>query len=347
MASITKVAGSWRVLIRRKGCKSICKTFGTKVAAQRWALETETALVEGRSYSPATVTINDLIDAYRSAREKSGREILDTSTEHYMINNLVAEFGHRVASTIATADLVKFCERRKKEGAGPYTVNMEVSKLGTLLRHGSSLLNVLLPDLIGQARPTLSHLGLIGSGGKRSRRPTDDEVSALFDHFRAHTEYGPPMEDLMKVAMIVGLRRGELLALRWSDLDEHRRLVLVRNRKHPRQKVGNDQWIPLLGESWEVVQRQPRTEARIFPYGASLVSKYFTNACRALGIPDLHLHDLRHEAASALIEAGWDSRAVRLVTGHRTERQLDTYANLDPENLHNNVVPISKGRKAG
>lgn len=78
-----------------------------------------------------------------------------------------------------------------------------------------------------------------------------------------------------------------------------------------------------------------------------MVSKYFTNACKALEIPDLHFHDCRHEAASSLIEAGWSTAEVRMITGHKSSSMLDRYVNLDPADLHAKVVPISKAKKAG
>ena len=112
-----------------------------------------------------------------------------------------------------------------------------------------------------------------------------------------------------------------------ADVDEAKRLVLVRDRKDPRQKAGNDQWVPLLGEAWMVLKRQPQVggEARIFPIGASTVSKYFTEACMKMSIPDLHFHDLRHEGTSQLFEEGYEIQQVALVTGHKDWRHLRRY----------------------
>jgi integrase len=59
------------------------------------------------------------------------------------------------------------------------------------------------------ARPLLKHLNLIGGGGKRERRPTDEELFAM--------------------------RPGEIGRLHWSDIDAHKRLILVRDRKDPRR----------------------------------------------------------------------------------------------------------------
>ena len=64
------------------------------------------------------------------------------------------------------------------------------------------------------------------------------------------------------------------------------------------------------------------------------MSKYFTEACRELKIPDLHFHDLRHEGTSKLFEEGYDIQEVSLVTGHKRWDNLKRYTNLKPESLH-------------
>ncbi|WP_231747186.1 tyrosine-type recombinase/integrase, partial [Burkholderia sp. BDU5] len=149
-------------------------------------------------------------------------------------------------------------------------------------------------------------------------------------------------------AFTSAFRRGELFRLTWSDLDVERRLALVRDRKHPRQKKGNDEWVPLIGDSLEVLLRQPRYpvppeyEAKrkmdpkiephpneyIFRFDKSTASKYFKLACDDKGIVDLRPHDLRHEATSALFEDGWDIPEVAAVTGHKDWRNLKRYTSL-------------------
>jgi integrase len=89
----------------------------------------------------------------------------------------------------------------------------------------------------------------------------------------------------------------------------------------------------LLGETWDIVLRQPRGE-RIFPHHSDAVSRAFQRACQACGIVDLHFHDLRHEGASRLFEQGYQIQEVALVTRHRDWKSLKRYTNLKPESLH-------------
>ena len=129
------------------------------------------------------------------------------------------------------------------------------------------------------------------------------------------------------------MRRGEICSIKWADLDEAKQMVMIRDRKHPRQKQGNDEWVPLLGDAWKIVKRQPREDERIFPIHPQTLSKYFKEAREAQGIGDLRLHDMRHEGTSRLFEQGYAIQQVALVTGHKKWETLKRYTNLKPESL--------------
>lgn len=347
MASILQVKGRWRAQVRRKGWPVYTKTFTTRAAAEKWARTIEADIDRGVLPGASAVaarcyTVCDLIADYRRLRAQS-RPVLDTSTEHYNLRRLADHLGALDATRLRPDDLVAYAQMRADEGAGPYTINMEISKLGTIMRMVASIQHMTLPDVVQQARPLLAHLHLIGGGGRRERRPTDDELDRILAHMDA--TYGAPFADAVRFAVGTAMRRGEIVRITWDDLDAERRLVLVRDRKDPRHKAGNDQWVPLLadtatGDMWALVQRQPRRDddARIFPFSDSTLSKYFTATCRAMSIPDLHFHDLRHHAISLLFEAGYRIEQVALVSGHRSWQHLKRYTNLRPEDLHRGPV---------
>lgn len=327
MASISKINGKWRALIRRKGHKSISKWFDTKGKATAWANDIE-GQIEAGSYAQVVaqaITVSDLVAKYRKMRE-STRPILDTSTEHYTLKMLDRTLGKRVAAELSTDTLIGWAQARKDEGAGPYTVNCDLSKFGTVLRYAGDG----LPDVIGAARPKLSYLGLIGGGGMRERRPTEDEMIRLQAHLLA--TFGKSYADAFEFSAVTAMRRGEVCAICFDDIDADKRLIKVL-RKHPRKgKVL--EWVPLLTRAWEIVESRPRDDLRIFPIHPQTLSKYFLLSCRALGIPDLHWHDLRHEGTSAMFEAGIPMQQVSLVTGHKSWANLRRYTNLKPESVH-------------
>ena len=338
MASVVKVGEKWRALIRRKGHPVYCKTFKGKKQADAWARSIEADIDNGRAPTPTAVVgrrllLRDVISEYRDLRDRS-RPISESSTEHYTLNHLVDGLGERDVMALNAQDLVGYATMRRDEGAGPYTINMDISKLGTAMRYAAMSLKVTLPDVVASSRPLLTHLGLIGGGGKRERRPTEDELVNLTTWLA--NERGALYADVVRFAVATAMRRGEIVKLLWADVDQVKRLVLVRDRKDPRKKTGNDQWVPLLGAAWTLLEGLARAddEPRIFPVHEQTLSKYFLEACRALSIPDLHFHDLRHEGTSRLFEDGYEIQQVALVTGHKDWRHLRRYTNLKPEDLH-------------
>jgi hypothetical protein len=82
MASIAKVGDSWRALIRRKGHKTLCKTF--KAQIDRGEIVAE----------PEVLRLSEMIQAYRELRDQS-RPIIDTANEHYMLERLAEGLGDK------------------------------------------------------------------------------------------------------------------------------------------------------------------------------------------------------------------------------------------------------------
>lgn len=330
MASVTQVNGKWRALIRRKNHKAQCKTFAVKAQAVAWARQVEAEMDSGRSTVADTgITISQVLQAYRKLRAGS-RPILDTSNEHYQLKALESGLGEKRVMAMKPQDLVDYAVMRQEDGAGPYTINMDVSKLGTAMRYGAVALGVVLPDLVGAARPLLTHLRLIGGGGKRERRPSEDELRRVLERLTEHR--GLVYAEAVAFSAVSAMRRGEVCELRREDINADTKIVEVW-RKHPRKGKVLER-VPLLGEAWDIVQRQPESDdGRIFPIQPGTLSKYFTEACRRLSIPDLHLHDLRHEGASRLFEEGYQIHEVALVTGHKKWEMLRRYTQLRPEDL--------------
>lgn len=328
MASITKINGRWRALIRRKGRNPISKYFDTKAKAEVWARDIEGQIDRGQAVQvKSQKTVADLIDDYRKMRDAS-HPIADTSNEHYILKCLKNYLGDIRASALTKEHLYGFAQRRHDEGAGPYTVNMDISKFGTVLKYvGEGI-----PDVVGQARPRLTYLKLIGGGGKRERRPEEDELDRILEVLSER--HG----DIVRFAVMTAMRRGEICRILWEDLNPAKKTIVIRDRKDPRNKVGNHEVIPLLGGSWELVQRQPREDERIFPVHPQTLSKAFNAACVKLGIPDLHFHDLRHEGVSRMFEQGFAIQQVALVSGHKKWDQLRRYTQLTPESLHDHDI---------
>jgi integrase len=139
------------------------------------------------------------------------------------------------------------------------------------------------------------------------------------------------------------MRQDEISRIEWADFDSQKKMLLIRDRKDPRRKAGNNQRIPLLDvtgyDACSIIEEQRgcvgESRRRIFPYNGRSVGTAFRRQCRELQIEDLHFHDLRHEGTSRLFEAGFSIEQVSLVTGHKDWKMLRRYTHLKPETLHN------------
>lgn len=333
MASVLQIGDRWRAQIRRPGRKSISKTFDTKKEAEQWARRTEAALDDQVvSLVNADITVSEMIAEYRRMREEMGRPINPTSNTHYMLEHLDDDLGIERICDLTPQRFMSWAKMRKDQGAGGYTVNMELSQLGTVIRHTGSFLRVMLPDVVGAARPLLHYAQLISGGTKRTRRPTADELARLLPWLDARNKI---IGDAVRVAVITGMRRGEIARIQWGDIDESKRAVLVRKRKHPRAIEAKDEWVPLLGEAWGIVKRQEQSaDGRIFPVSREALTDAVTAGTKELGIPDLHLHDMRREATSTLRELGFDRESRKAITGHKSDEAHDIYLAITLESLH-------------
>ena len=150
--------------------------------------------------------------------------------------------------------------------------------------------------------------------------------------------------------MNTGCRKGELLHLKWTDIDFTPRLIRLENTKS-----GEWQTVPINEEARQLlVQRMrlrdevcPDTPWVFFHLTAALnaeigdrvidVRKVFSTACRRAGIEDFHIHDLRHTFASLLVMNATPLFEVSKLLRHASVQMTERYAHLAPDHLHNAV----------
>jgi len=295
MAAITKTSsGKFRAQVRRKGV-SQAKTFNTKAEAKRWATTQEYQIDRQDWNDPGLLkdtTLQDVIEHYKAVKVLSNA--MSTSVNNLTYLQLLP------LSRLTTEKIAEFAQWRvDTHGVKPQTVGMDIVHLGNLIKYAR--LKMKLPissDLIKDTRAELKSEGLICPSIERTRRPSQAELDKLMEYWQspAYTRFpGLPMVDLVTFAIGTCMRQAEICRIRWADLDRDNKCVTIRDRKHPTKKKGNDQVIPLLGNSFEIVEAQPQTDARIFPFISGSISQNFTRTCSKLNIVDLHFHDFRRE----------------------------------------------------
>lgn len=349
MASFTERNGRHRALVRRGGFTK-CATFGSYAAAKAWAEKIEREIDELRSTGVVRArgtTVADLIDRYVSELEPVKRWGRSKRAD---LARLKTDLGSIRADALTSAHITSYFTRRRREGSGGVVVSAQIGYLISVLRTARGLWSLDVPlQAAEQARQALAGASMVGKSGRRDRRVSDAEIKRLVDHFLDRPSR-IPMADLVEFCVASGMRIGEVCRLRWDDLNEEKRTIVIRDRKHPQDKWGNDQVVPLLDatgyDALGIIQRQRRRSERIFPFVDKTVSTYFTRAVDRLELADLHLHDLRHEAISRLFAAGYRIEQVALVSGHRDWAMLRRYTHVRAEDLHRPSSPPSAAQAA-
>lgn len=197
--------------------------------------------------------------------------------------------GDIVARRLTANDVIDHARRRIRgdhmmangviiPACAPATMNVELGFLSELLKLARPMKGVkLASDPVAEARPELRLLRLVARSKRRDRRPMADELQRLREHFRAAAWRSTiPMVDIIDFAVLTAARERDHPAAR-SDVDQTNRTTLFRDAKHPRKKAGNHKRFPLLGEAWDIVQRQPKPaeDGLIFPYNPNSVGTAF------------------------------------------------------------------------
>lgn len=342
MATFTRLkSGSWRVQVRRKG-KYANNTFLRRKDAEEWALDTERRIDRGEPIARRDVkTFGDLVRLHRADLQEIGKLIRRSKTASLAF--LERRLGRLRLPDLDRERLIQFGKERARERAGPVTVGIDLGYIKTILSHAAAVHGITVStESIDLARIALTRLGLVGKGGERDRRPTQDELDRLLAAFDTNPRQQIPLGRIVRFAVATAMRQDEICRVEWRDFDRENKMLLIRNRKDPRRKNGNDQRIPLLNVSGydacsiidEQLEFSKNNCGRIFPYNGKSVGTGFRRQCRELKIEDLHFHDLRHEGTSRLFEAGFSIEQVALVTGHKDWKMLRRYTHLKPEQLH-------------
>lgn len=342
MATIIKIYGPkgprWKALVRRKRggvlVYSGARTFSRRALAVAWA-----AKVEGELEDPAKMersgagpTVGDLIKRY--IREVD--EIRPLGRTHKAVLELLLDWplaGKR-ARGLRPGDIVEHCEARARKGTGPATVMQDV----VLLRGPLGIAKVkwhldgIGTQPIDDAMPLLVKLGLVARSRRRDRRLEGDEGARLISYFKAQDEDSIiPMADIMDFALWTAMRLSNICEIKWTDLDREKKTITVRGVKDPRDRE-RDHTLPLLGDALAIIERQPVTDERIFPYKPESVGARFTRAKKVLEIVNLRFHDLKREAVSRLFEEEYTIEQVAQVTGNKSLDILwSIYTKLRPE----------------
>ena len=158
------------------------------------------------------------------------------------------------------------------------------------------------------------------------------------------------LRELVVFAVLTGMRRGEIVNLRWQDVDLQRKVIHIQSNLNFRTKQGKRRTIPLSDVAFHLLQMKhgKSVSEYVFTLKDKKISegwvshkfKYYVYESR-LRNDKLHFHSLRHTFASWLVQDGVSLYEVQKLLGHSNIAVTQVYSHLQPETLHNTVNKIS------
>lgn len=329
------------VFSKRDG-KKVRKSFPTMAAAKAWRADALSALNRGQLRAPTRTSVRELADEWLAGardgtvRSRNGRPYKPSALRGYdrvLRLRVLPALGEHRLSDVRRLDVQDLVDRMLRDGHSASTINNTLDPLRAIFRYA------LRRELV--AVNPCADLDVPRPTGRRERIASPAEARALIDAL-------PDSERaLWATAFYAGLRRGELRALRWSDVDLPARELRVRRgwddhegeveaKTHAGRRT-----VPLVGVlTPELAAQKLRTgrddDDLVFGVSADEPFEPSTVRRRALAAwkdrQPIGLHEARHTFASTLIAAGVNAKAITEAMGHASVTMtFDRYGHLMPD----------------
>jgi integrase len=159
----------------------------------------------------------------------------------------------------------------------------------------------------------------------------------------------PEFRELCVCALTTGMRQGELVSLRWKDVDLDNKLIHVQNSEVFTTKNKRNRLIPMNEALYHMLSIRKKAGSCDFVFhrnrrrlNPDTVSRKFKSAIRRAGLNDkFHFHSLRHTFATWLVESNVSLYQVQRLLGHRNVSTTQVYSHIKPEQLHDAVNKLT------
>lgn len=353
MASIQRVVSdltgevSYRAQVRVKGHAAQGKSFPNKKEAKDWANSIEAAIREGRYFPHAKASrtlFADVVARYRDSflkeAKESGRGTRDQQLGWWLdrfagktLAEITPDLIAKARDELAVDTFTRGKERRDPDG-NPLPAKQYKRTGATINRYLatlSHLFTIAVKEWRLCERNPVRDISKKEEARGRVRFLSDEERDSLLTECKASA--WPELYVLVLLAISTGARRGELIRLKWSDVDLKKNRASVHDTKN-----GDPRTLPLVGKALEALrelklQNSARSEC-VFPQPSGFPGPYesfdahWYAALEAAGVENMRFHDLRHTTASYLAQQGASLLEIADTLGHKTLAMVKRYAHL-------------------
>src|SRR2546430_1162796 len=316
--TIYKRGNSWCVGFVVNG-RRVRETVGpNKKIAERVLSLRMTQVLENRYFPPnrqlGRMPFKDFAQMYL---EREGPLLKSIRTERNRVLAWAREFRSRPLGQIARAEIEAW-RRERMSKCRTSTINRFLSRLRRLFSLAVEW------ELLEES--PMKGMKFLRENNARTRYLSLEECQRLIASC-----FAPHIRALVSVALHSGMRLGEILNLRWYDLDFASGFILVRDSKN-----GESRHVPMDATLSALFRAYPHRLGTDLVFSSSSgghivdVRTGFQNACKRAGLTDLHFHDLRHTFASQFVMAGGDLYILKEILGHKSLAMTTRYSHLSP-----------------
>jgi len=311
---------SWQVIIRKKGFRTLVKSFRSQTDARKWARHMERNLDVGvtSDFTEASkYMMRDIIKRY--LKENRHRAKKGWRVEEYrarlMLSDPIADVNFLYFST---KDIALYRDRRLEE-VSKTTFNKDLSFLNVVVDIAMNDWGINIPF------NPCKNVRRLREPRPRKRRLVADEYKRL--KTACQKSDNPFLLDMFEFSIETAIRQGELLKLKYNDVDWSNRTMNLSDTKNYDDRV-----VPLSEKAFTILKNQMlRVDGVFFQMTKDSLKFWWKQAKRRAKVKDLRWHDLRRESCSRLFERGLSLVEVQAISGHRDPRVLlGTYTKLDP-----------------
>ena len=320
MATFRKRKGKWQARIQRASGTSQARTFFNLRDAKLWARKVERDVDLGiQDIKPVLVTIGEAFNRYLievTPRKKSA------AIEQYRIQAwLLHPLSRRILGDLKLSHLAVWRDEQINKGYSANTIRLHLavlSHLYSIAQHEWGYEDLKNP---------VQHLHKPKLPSTREIRITDEDISTLIHHTQS-----PYLPSLIRLALLTGMRRSELIKLHWNDIDLERQLIYLTDTKN-----GENRQVPIFNQVNVLLQEIEKDDGQLFPIKEHAVSVAFRRAVKRSGLANISFHTLRHEAITRFFEIGLTIPEVASISGHKSWAMLRRYTHLRSQSLINKL----------
>ena len=311
--------------------------------AKRWGQQTEAAIKEGRYFKTTEAkkhTLTDLIDRYIKTTLPTKPKSIEQQTAQ--LKWWKDEIGYKLLADV-TPSLLAECRDKllnqpthQSEQRAPATTVRYMAALSHAFTIAVNEWGWLEDNPIRKVKKPKEPKG-------RVRYLDDDERERLLKSCQESKT--SILYIVVMVALATGMRKGEIMGLKWPDVDLNRERLTLHDTKNGERRV-----VPLAGKALELMKGHNKIRrfgvAWVFPgrngKSPAGIIEAWKNAIERAGIENFHFHDLRHSTASYLAMNGASLGEIADILGHKTLQMVKRYAHLSDSHVAGVLQDMNK-----